>query len=312
MAPLAPPGDDFAVLNISMPAVPSFSTASCTHEVRVRRNTPKVPTKTDSRSLFLKNVPVDSTVAHFRAVFTHLVGVGRFESMTFGDEKQAPWEVAPAQAVKISGYGKKRKRAEQTADEPEEEVARLPGIWTRQLRKSGGTAVVLLADEKSVRLVLKAIEKTKRTKNYPVWGEGVTNGSSPLGVGWVSSHLQLCRSDKTATQSAVHNFFNVFNKKEKDATELAKRLRNEPDEDGFITVTRGARRAPASRSEAEAARQRMLEKQAKKKTETTGFYRFQLREKRKSEQTELLKRFQDDQRRVNAMKDKRGKFRPEK
>ncbi|KAF3057950.1 Ribosomal RNA-processing protein 7 [Daldinia childiae] len=98
---------------------------------------------------------------------------------------------------------------------------------------------------------------------------------------------------------------------EKEARQLAKRLRNEPDEDGFVTVTRGGRVAPARRDEAEEAKQKMIEREQKKKDEMTNFYRFQMREKRKAEQTDMLQRFEEDKRKVQAMKEKRGRFRPE-
>ncbi|KAJ6443317.1 ribosomal small subunit assembly protein [Purpureocillium lavendulum] len=304
--------DQFAILPIRMPAVASFPHAAV-HEIRIRRNAPNIPTADDSRSLFLKNVPADSTEAHFRAVFTSLVGAGRFETIKFDDEPSTVLAVDPAQAAKVAGFAKKRKRADLESEEQarEEEAARLPEIWTRRLHRSSGTAVVLLADEKSVQLVLKAVAKLHKTKKYPVWGENVADDVTPLGATWVSSHLQMCRVDKTSTQRAVHAFFNAFNRKEKEAAEMAKRLRNEPDEDGFVTVTRGGRAAPASRTEAEEAKQKMVDKQQKKKAEMKDFYRFQLRERRKQEQAALLRRFEDDKRKVNAMKEKRGRFKPE-
>ncbi|KAG4217095.1 hypothetical protein PC116_g34424 [Phytophthora cactorum] len=55
----------------------------------------------------------------------------------------------------------------------------------------------------------------------------------------------------------------------------------------------------------------MMEREQKKKEELTNFYRFQMREKRKAEQAEMLQRFEEDKRKVQAMKEKRGKFRPE-
>ncbi|OLN85937.1 Ribosomal RNA-processing protein 7 [Colletotrichum chlorophyti] len=305
-------GDGFVILPVKLPAIPSCP-ISALHEIRVRRNAPKIPTEIDDRSLFLKNVPVDSTEAHFRQVFSSIVGPGRFESIAFEDERRNATAVDPAQAVKVAGFGKKRKRDEQEAEEraKEEEVARLPDTWTRRLRKSGSSAIVLLADEKSVELVFKAIKKAHKSKKFPIWGEGVSDDVPELGSQWISAHLQLSRCDKAATQKSVHAFFNVFNRKEKEAAEMAKRLRNEPDQDGFVTVTRGGRAAPASKNEAEEARQKMVDKQTKKKAETTDFYRFQLRERRKAEQAALLKKFDEDRKKVDAMKEKRGKFRPE-
>lgn len=312
MAPLETASNEFAILPIRMPTVASYP-HSAIHEVRVRRNAPKIPTANDSRSLFLKNIPADSTEPHFRAVFTDLVGAGRFETIAFDDESTRALAVDPAQATKISGYAKKRKRGDVELEEREreEELARLPETWTRRLQQSSSTAIVLLADEKSVQLVLKALSKVQKSKKFPVWGENLASAVPTLGSSWISSHLQLSRVDKTDTQKAVHAFFNAFNRKEKDAIELAKRLRNEPDEDGFVTVTRGGRAAPANKAEAEEARQKMVERSSKKKSEMQDFYRFQLRERRKAEQAQLLKRFDEDRKKVSAMREKRGKFKPE-
>lgn len=302
---------DFAILPIKIPGTPSYP-SSAIHEVRIRRNAPKIPTADDSRSLFLKNIPADSTEGHFRAVFSELVGAGRFETMSFDDATTTrSLPVDSAQAIKLAGF-RKRKREEVEAEEREreEQASQLPPIWPRRLQRSSSTAVVLLADEKSVQLVLKAIAKVHKTRKYPSWGSSGGDGNH-LGSSWVASHLQLSRADKHATQTAVHAFFDAFNRREKEATELAKRLRNEPDEDGFVTVTRGGRAAPAGRNEAEEAKRKMVEKDEKKKSEMKDFYRFQLRERRKAEQAALLRSFEEDKRKVNAMREKRGKFRPE-
>ncbi|KAL2758657.1 hypothetical protein ACRALDRAFT_2099486 [Sodiomyces alcalophilus JCM 7366] len=306
------PGEGFSILPIQMPSMPSFP-VSAVHEVRIRRNITKMPTDIDGRSLFLKNVPADSTESHFRALFASLIGPGRFESIVFEDDRKRRWGTDPAQATKVASYGKKRKRDEKEAEEHarEEEAALLPDIWTRKIHKSGSSAIAVMADEKSVDVALKAIAKARRTTKYPVWGAGVAEDAPELGSAWITSHLQLSRSDKAATQKAVHAFFTVFNRKEKEAAETAKRLRNEPDEDGFVTVTRGGRATPATRNEAEAARRKMLEREARKKESTKDFYRFQLRERRKEEQAALVRRFDEDRKKVFAMKEKRTKFRPE-
>ncbi|KAK7423166.1 hypothetical protein QQX98_001243 [Neonectria punicea] len=312
MAPVEDTGDQFVVLPIKIPGTPSYPETAI-HEVRVRRNAPKIPSANDSRSLFLKNIPADGTEPHFRAVFTELVGAGRFESITFEDQTKSSLPIDPAHATKLNALARKRKREEVEAEERarEEEAVQLPQIWSRRLQRSSSTAVVLLADEKSVQQVLKAIAKVHKTKKYPSWGSNLADEVPALGSSWVSSHLQMSRVDKQATQKAVHAFFNAFNRKEKEAAELSKRLRNEPDDDGFVTVVRGGRVAPASRNEAEEAKRKMIDRDTKKKSETQDFYRFQLRERRKAEQAALLKSFEEDRRKVNAMRQKRGKFRPE-
>ncbi|KKA29232.1 hypothetical protein TD95_002048 [Thielaviopsis punctulata] len=303
--------DAFVRFLVSMPPTDSFP-VSATHEMRVRRNTPKIPSPTDSRSLYVKNIPADSSEAHFRALFAQLMGPGCFESIVFRAAASPALELDPAQAVRLAGPLRKRKRDDDAERAAEEHAAQLPALWTRPVHESGAAAIVVLADAPAVRLALKKIAKTSSSaKARPEWGVGVPATTEPLGAMWIMEHLQLCRPDRAETQAAVHAFFNVFNRKEKEAAALAKRLRSEPDEDGFVTVTRGSRAAPASRTEAEAARERMVAKEAKKKEDMVGFYRFQVRERRKAEQQALIKRFESDRKRVEALKEKRGKFKPE-
>ncbi|KAH8910983.1 hypothetical protein BR93DRAFT_955983 [Coniochaeta sp. PMI_546] len=309
---------DFSILPISIPPLPSYPKPT-THHLYLRRNAPKIPTPDDSRSLFIINVPADSTRLHFRALFTALLGAGRFESITFEDERKAASQaladlLLPAQAARLAPHSKKRKREDEEAQhaKEEEETARLPEPWSRPLRRSGGTAVVVLADERSVDKALKAAGKAARSGKFPVWGAGVPEQGRALGSRWVRSHVRLTYPDRSAVEAAVDAFFTVYNRREREAAELAKRLRNEPDEDGFVTVTRGGgRTAPAKREEAEEARRKMVEKADKKREELSNFYRFQLRERKKEEQAELVKKFEEDRRRVDAMREKRGKFRPE-
>ncbi|KAK0614237.1 ribosomal RNA-processing protein 7-domain-containing protein [Immersiella caudata] len=315
MAPCPPTIGGFSVLPVTIPPLPSFP-RSVLHYLYVRRNAPKIPAVDDSRRLFLTNVPVDATEVHLRIVFATLVGVGRFESVTFEeDRRESRTDAQPAQAARLSAHSKKRKRENEEAERAAEEAAAcLPSTWTRPLRKSGSTAVVMLADEKSVDQVLKAIAKVHKSKKYPSWGDvdkfGAGKAPPPLGSNWLKAHNRLSYPDKDTLQTSIDAFSVLFAKKEQEAAEIAKRMRNEPDEDGFVTVTRGGRNAPASKNEAEEAKRKMIEKDEKKKEELTDFYRFQMREKKKEEQAELLKQFEEDRKKVWAMREKRGKFVP--
>lgn len=317
MAPIPKTIGEFSVLPLSIPPLSSYPHAT-THHLYVRRHEPKNPTPDDERCLFVTNVPTDSTEPHFRAIIANLVGPGRFESIQFeADKKASLASLEPAQAARLSAVAsRKRKRddvdsEDDDEDDDEAQVARLPTTWTRQVHRSGSTAVALLADAKSVDLVLKAITKAHKTKKFPVWGNGVTEKVPPLGSHWLRAHNKLSYPPTALLQQSVDAFFSVYNRKEKDANKLAKRLRHEPDEDGFVTVTRGGRAAPARKDEAEEAKRRMEEREQKKKDEMGNFYRFQLRERKKVEQAELIKQFDEDRKKVQAMRQKRGKFRPE-
>ncbi|KAK3985934.1 ribosomal RNA-processing protein 7-domain-containing protein [Cladorrhinum sp. PSN332] len=323
---------DFSVLPISIPPTTSYPKPT-THHLYVRRNTPKIPTSNDSRSLFVTNVPIDSTEAHFRALFASLVGAGRFESITFesSNRKDAAHRLSTSSdpsslldaAVPVSSArllqahsNKKRKASELESSNDSLNSILLPQTWTRHLHASGGSAVILLADSNSVASVLKAISKLSTSKSKtipPTWPTSLPS-VKPLGIPFLKSHNRLRYPPPHALQQSVDSFSSFFAAREKEAADIAKRLRSLPDEDGFVTVTRGGgRNAPASKNEAEEAKRKMLQKAEKRKEElaTANFYRFQLREKKKEEQGELLKRFDEDRKKLDAMREKRGKFVPE-
>ncbi|KAI1344925.1 ribosomal RNA-processing protein 7-domain-containing protein [Xylariaceae sp. FL0016] len=308
---MATSGRDFAVLPVKMPVLESYPVETI-HYLYLRPNTPKIPTPDDPRSVFVTNVPADSSFDHFRALIASLIGNGRFENITFENDL-SPYKVShePAQAQKLFLMHKKRKRSDEEASETVP-VGSFPKTWTRTLYRSGSSAVILLADEHSVKSLLKAIKKFGKSENHPTWGgKAVDDKTPPLGSQWLKWHNQLSYPGNDVVQSATEAYFEEFNRKEEEAVRLAKRIRNEPDEDGFVTVTSGGRRAPASQAEAEEAKQRMIDREQKKKEDTTDFYRFQQREKRKAEQNKRLEQFEEDKKKVRAMRERKANFRPE-
>jgi ribosomal RNA-processing protein 7 len=309
---------EYTILPLAIPPTPAYPKHT-THTLYLRPHAPKIPTENDKRSLFVVNVPIDSTAAYFRAIFASLIGAGRVEDVTF---ERGLRSVVPGREVAVVGKaGKKRKRdMESTEGNGDKE---LPQIWDRELRKSGSTAVVVLVDAKSVESALKAIRKlhksSKRDKDspWPVWGEGIEGKKSEvpkLGSARYLAHQKLRYPDETALKLNVDAFMTEFNRKEEEKVKREKRMRNVPDEDGFVTVTRGGRTGPARSEEAEQKRKELEEKEKKKREELqgAGFYRFQVREQRKAEQGELVRRFEEDRKKVGAMKEKRGRFRPER
>jgi len=97
----------------------------------------------------------------------------------------------------------------------------------------------------------------------------------------------------------------AFGAKEASQFRLLAKQRQEPDADGFVTVTRGGRTNPARQE----AAQEQADKQKEKQKALEDFYRFQSREKRKEKAVELVKKFEEDKERVRKMKERRGKFR---
>ena len=294
-----------------MPAFP----VNATHHVYLRLHAPKIPTPNDSRSLFLVNVPVDSTEAHFRAIFVSLVGAGRFESITFENDRRGVsaangqdttvWETREKNDNKKRRWGSESKVGGDV-------VGQLPKVWDRDLHRSGSTAVVLMADKRSAEDALKVVRKLHNGGTYPVWGAGIEGKVPPLGPERYHNHHMLRSPNKDILQASVDAFFSDFNRKEEEAARTAKKMRSIPDEDGFVTVTRGGRTGPARKEEAEEAKRKEMEKDEGRRRSMSDFYRFQARERRKQEQGELIKRFEEDKRRIEEMKrNQRGRFIPE-
>ncbi|KUJ18046.1 uncharacterized protein LY89DRAFT_35984 [Mollisia scopiformis] len=288
---------DYALLPITIPPIPSYPHQT-THTLYLRPHAPKIPTPNDARSLFLVNLPIDSTTASLRSLFTSLVGAGKFEDCSFEHERVRKPLPAPANG------SKKRKRAD---DDTEEEIE-LPRTWDRDLRRSGSSAVVLLVDEKSVELVLKTVRKLhkKGRGGWPVWESEGSTGSQRYRL-----HHTLSFPDPKILQANIDTFMSAFNDREESRKREERKGRQVPDEDGFVTVMRGGRTGPARAEEVERKRAEMEERERKKRGEMGDFYRFQMRERRKEVQGEMVRRFEEDRRRVEGMRRERGRFRPE-
>jgi ribosomal RNA-processing protein 7 len=112
----------------------------------------------------------------------------------------------------------------------------------------------------------------------------------------------------------------TYEQSEIEAEALAKRLAEEPDEDGFITVTHGSS-APSFSAELEATqhtvgRGKGSKRNRKRKAENrhgagefSDFYKFQWKEMKKREMSDLKAKFEEDLKKVNRMKEERA-FRP--
>eukprot|EP00571_Detonula_confervacea_P015007 CAMPEP_0172308946 /NCGR_PEP_ID=MMETSP1058-20130122/9390_1 /TAXON_ID=83371 /ORGANISM="Detonula confervacea, Strain CCMP 353" /LENGTH=352 /DNA_ID=CAMNT_0013021481 /DNA_START=51 /DNA_END=1109 /DNA_ORIENTATION=+ len=107
-----------------------------------------------------------------------------------------------------------------------------------------------------------------------------------------------------------------FESDEAEAEQRAKNAAEQPDEDGFITVSHKATSFGAANDlEEDQHHRRKAGKRNRKRKAATGadelpdFYRFQLKETRKKEVQDLKTRFEEDLRKVKKMKEARA-YRP--
>jgi len=107
------------------------------------------------------------------------------------------------------------------------------------------------------------------------------------------------RKTVKSIESTVADFMAEYDSRKLEDNKVKKGLQ-EPDDDGWITVTRKNPKPVA---------QGRRYRQKKKKKELLNFYQFQLRESKRQQIAELRRKFEEDKQKVAEMKSKR-KFRP--
>lgn len=282
--------EDYIILPIVIPTRDS----SVTHTLYLRQNRPKFPVEDDGCTLFVANVPVDSTLAHFKALFATLGG--RTESVRFQsiqdtgkyvDPEDVPMALDDIQDEEFSKEVKRLKRA-----------SVLPKTWTRTVLPSGSNAYVKFVEAAELKVVLKAASRKPRL----VWGENIpaNRTPAPLGIERYRQHLALSTPDPEALQESVDAYMELFNKEEILRKRNQKLQRSEPDEEGFVTITRGGRSGAGRVADAEKIR-----KTQEGRGIVSDLYRFQRRDERKAKMDSLRVKFEEDKRKIQELRSRR-------
>ncbi|KAI4165981.1 MAG: hypothetical protein LQ342_000412 [Letrouitia transgressa] len=313
----------YTVFPLALPPLPSFPEAAI-HYLYLRPHEPKVPDASASRSLFLANIPFDSTELHLKGLFSIQIGLpqGRIEDIRFEGHRRKPKDTAH-QKSSISSHGQKgskRKRGSKVGNIEEIDGATLPPTWDRDLRPDGSTAVIVFVDRESMETALRAVKRKRNERNPPIWGKGVEGNIPALGSfrmplilqlpifyllrqGYLA-HQKLTCPDEGILLNSVNTYMAEFTAREAAQERSNARQRQVPDEDGFVTVTRGGRTDPPRQE----AVQELAAKQKAKQKGFENFYRFQTREKRKAQARELMEKFEADQEKVKRMREHRAGF----
>lgn len=209
---------------------------------------------------------------------------------------------------------RKRKR-DQDGQEGEDgedtaaQVGQLPATYDRSVHRSGSTAVATFLDKASAELALKEAKKAIKASKTITWAAGVESKVSPLGSARYLSHHKLRYPSRHELQASIDAFMGALSAQEVARARARSRQLSMPDADGFITVGRGGK-GDAAREEAAKLKGEELAKRQKKMI-GEDFYRFQVREKKKDEAKDLIRGFEEDRRKVEELRKRRGKARPE-
>lgn len=275
------------------------------HDIFIKPHEPQLAEPDSHRSLFLGNIPATTTELHVRQLFHDWLAAGRIERVDFLDFRLGQLTHNLTGSPRSAGIGKKRKRV--TANEMQDwlDSARLPEVWQRRLQSSGAHAVAVFVDRPSMETSLKAVQAASKSEREILWGKALEDQVPTLGLHRYVDHLDRQYPSKTELLHDINSFMNAYSQFEATRSREKARKRQMPDEDGFVTVTKGSRGGVLRREEA----QELGARQKEKSKGLHNFYRFQMRESRKEQQSELLRKFQEDRRKVEDMKEMRGNLR---
>eukprot|EP01126_Amoeba_proteus_P002947 TRINITY_DN10960_c0_g1_i3.p1 TRINITY_DN10960_c0_g1~~TRINITY_DN10960_c0_g1_i3.p1 ORF type:complete len:333 (-),score=105.81 TRINITY_DN10960_c0_g1_i3:237-1235(-) len=131
---------------------------------------------------------------------------------------------------------------------------------------------------------------------------------------WLSDHVDKMKKNSQELQIEIDKYMNEFDRRELEYKTKIESLASVPDDDGWITVTKGGKNSSLSGHKVRPTamnQMELLEMKAKqkKKKEFNDFYKFQRLEEKKRNLETLKERFEQDKKRVEKMRQNR-KFRP--
>ncbi|CAG8448546.1 2095_t:CDS:2 [Ambispora leptoticha] len=279
------------------------------HETR--KNSPDTPI---DRVLFISNLPVDATKEHIKHLFKEC---GNVESVIFQGvlklhdeypkdnnlEEDETTEDVNNEAVASSlidgkkSKKKKKKKQRQILIKLEQKINNAEVVLMRQLLTHGSSALVIFEEKEGLTNALN-MKQEKR-----IWSAGVEK-IPPLGLEkWIQEY-KLLRKSPDILQAEVDKFMLEYEEAEKERQRKLAANLNKPDEDGFILVTRTARRNINTDGgiAVTAAKAEDIKNLKPKKRELTDFYRFQLRETKRNKLIELRKKFEQDKQKIAQLK----------
>lgn len=295
----------FTALPIQLPKTRAFQQA--THFVYIKAHDPHLPDPSAARSLFLVNIPVTTTENHLKHLFNTQLAAGRVEEVYFSETRPQKTSLVSQTQSPLQKRSRKRKRESVEVVEAALEACELPETWNNDIHASGAHAVVVFVDRTSMEASLKVAKRVAKKGTQIVWADGLHDASSSLGLRRYDLHNKLRYPSRKELLRSVDDYMTAFTKLEEARAHAEAKKRQMPDEEGFITVTKSTRGGVVRKDEAK----ELSEKQKEKKNGLEDFYRFQMREKRKEEQGQLIKQFEEDRKKIDEMKRRRGRLRPE-
>lgn len=304
----------FVALPIALPSV-VLNGKSCNveHYIYIKAYEPKIPDEESPRALLLLNVPVTANEAQIRHLLHTQIGGAHVQHVYFADSTSPNQNssLIATTAKKSQTYSPSTtlgKRKRETVEDIETRLSSysLPQTFPSTIHASGSSAIAVFLDRSSRDQTLKRLTATAKSHTSVPWcADLAASKQPPLGLARVIAHRELSFPARADLLRSVDDYMTTYAELEAARAKESAKKRAEPDEDGFVTVTRGTR-GVLKNDEAEAIKTKLEEKRKKEKG-LEDFYRFQMRERKKGEQGELLRRFEDERKLVREMGERRKK-----
>lgn len=183
---------------------------------------------------------------------------------------------------------------------------------------SSSRGILVLVDKAACSRFLAKAKKAEsnKTANSPTWQSDALTGSALF-----DSQTQKCLPSHETLKLKADKFMQEFADRERQEAQEVRTLRQKVDDDGFTVVVSSKRKLAAATAAAVSAATTTPSSSLDDLSDTTNstnkkqtkekadFYRFQIREQKKHEMNDLLKRFQDDKKKVEEMR-QRKRFKP--
>ncbi|CAG8775242.1 25012_t:CDS:2 [Cetraspora pellucida] len=273
--------------------------------INIRDNSTILPAE---RTLFITNLPVDTTEHHIKHIFEECGIIDRilFHGILMDNEFSASVINADNDDKSIprenKTQGKKSKKKQRHKFNETVESSVLEG--SRNILMPGSTAHIVFKDSEGLTNALNMKQKKR------IWNVE-RQDIPPLGLKrWLQEYQKL-RMDPNKLSAQVDEYIRKFEEAEKEKHKALEARRNQPDEDGFILVTGTGKRNINTDGTitVTAAKADVMKNLKPKNKELTDFYRFQMREAKREKLVELRKKFEDDKRKIADLKAAR-RFKP--
>jgi ribosomal RNA-processing protein 7 len=285
---------DFLVLTTSY-------SSQATHYLYIRAHASRTASDdfpTD-RTLFLVNVPPDSTERELTTLFSACGAIDRVkfggqetfpeleDDFTSCDEEGEPTVEENTIMQEDEDATKTSKNLKRDKRQPLPRVIPLPTVALRHMRRTGGTAHIIFTSPKGLSAALSLPSTSEKTRL--MWPKfKATSVAEPSGLAHYKAKYRALRPPLGTVREHADSSMEVFEYRQALASKRNSKYKKGEaivDEDGFTLVTRGGAYGRTLGGGVRVASKKFVEEskaqRKKKKTMSKeGFYAFQTREKR--------------------------------